>query len=83
MEEGIEASQLRIAAFGEHLVLALSVELRLIGKLRHSAMRFSPFRNAPGRLDRICSFSCAPLLPSASEEGDDVASQRGHETLEG
>jgi hypothetical protein len=46
MEEGIEASQLRIAAFGEYLVQALAVELRLVGKLRYSAMSLCPFRNA-------------------------------------
>ena len=46
MEQGIEASQLRIAAFGEYLIQALSVELRLIGKPRHSGVGFCPFRDA-------------------------------------
>ena len=57
MEEGIEASQLRIAAFGEHLIQALSVELRFTGKLRHSAMDFCPFRNANRN-------NSVPLLPA-------------------
>ena len=34
MEEGIEASQLRIASFGKNLGTALAIEVRLAGGLR-------------------------------------------------
>jgi hypothetical protein len=44
--EGIEASQLRIAVFVEHIVQSLAIELRLVGELPHPAFPSATFRNA-------------------------------------